>query len=76
MMKDYQSPKNVSITYYVSKIENYQFTVTFTIRKSDSSSTQPITITKTYYMGDRDVNNAYDYLKHLKVLNHYKLVVL
>jgi len=63
--ESYQSPKNVSITYYVSKIENYQFTVTFTIRKNDSSSTQPITITKTYYMGDRDVNNAYDYLKQL-----------
>ena len=61
----YSNPDNVTITYNMSEVNDYQFSVDFIITRNNPTITSPITITKTYYMGDRDVNSVYDYLENL-----------
>ena len=59
----YSNLENVTITYEVSEIENYEFKVEFTIASNTSPELRRLDIT--YYMGDRDVNQVYDYLEGL-----------
>ena len=61
----YSSFDNVVITYQVSEIENYEFSVTFTITTNISPSIDPVSTSRVYYVGDHDVNQVYDYLENL-----------
>jgi len=63
--ESYQTPKNVWITYRISGIENYHYTVTFVITRFAPTTTSPLTLTKTYIVGDSTIEQAISYLKSL-----------